>query len=201
MKSIEMKSSRFSFVVALVSGAGFSFFSVGMAPLVSPPPEGILVNTPSSNPNTEANLYVTAHCPSTIGIEVIKNTMNVLNESGEQETDPNEYTTTFKLLGSAENVKITFSAEGDSVSNSGGFRITHETKKDRHIPVLISYVGPGNKGNIEDVTNNAEITINRESADTEYKVTAKVNGRPPSQIPGSAGDYEGTIKLQVAPAN
>lgn len=201
MKSIEMKSSRFLFIVALVSGTGFSFFSTAMTSPMPPPSEGILVNTSSSNPNTEANLYVTAHCPSTIGIKVTKNTMNVLNESGEQETDPNEYTATFKLSGSAENVKITLSAEGDSVSNSGGFRITHETEKDRHIPILISYVGPGNKGNIEDVTNNAGITINRESADAEYKVTAKVNGRPPSQIPGSAGDYGGTIKLQVAPAN
>ena len=201
MKSIEMKSSRFLFIVALVSGTGFSFFSTAMTPPMSPPPEGILVNTPSNNSNTGASLYVTAHCPSTIGIEVTKNTMNVLNESGEQETDPNEYTATFKLLGSAENVKITFSAEGDSVSNSGGFRITHETKKDRHIPILISYVGSGDKQKIEDVMKNKEITINRKSADAEYKVTAKVNGRPPSQIPGSAGDYEGTIKLQVAPAN
>ena len=195
-----MKSSKFLFVTALVLGIEFNFFSPGMTLAMSLLQEDVVTDTSFSN-QSEASLHVTAHCPSTIGIEVTKNTMNVLNKSGEQATDPNEYTATFKLSGSAENVNVVFSAESDSASGSGEFRIVHKTKGNIHIPILISFVGSDNEQKIEDVMKNEKITINRKSADTEYKVTAKIKGILPSQIPGSAGDYEGTIKLQVAPAD
>ncbi len=200
-----MTSSKFLFVTALVLGMRFSVFSMEATPPMSPEQKGILHNTSSSDLETletEASLHVTAHYPSMIGIQVTKDTMNILNKLGEQATEPEEYTARFKLLGCAKKVKIAFSAEGNSASTSGEFRITRSGTS-TYIPVLISYVGSGGKDEkIENVMNNKEITIDRKSADTEYGVTAKVQGKLPLQkSENDVGDYEGTIKLQVAPAN
>ena len=196
-----MKSSKFLFVTALVLGMRFSVFSTEMTPPMSSE-QGTVLDTSSSDLETEASLHVTAHYPPMIGIQVTKDTMNILNESGEQATKSEEYTARFKLLGGAKKVKIAFSAEGNSASTSGEFRITRSGTS-TYIPVLISYVGSGGKDEkIENVMDNKEITIDRKSADTEYGVTAKVEGKLPLQkSENDVGDYKGTMRLGVAPAD